>query len=66
MQCRATDQTAQGFQGLKGGEVQEFLTIENDFSNIKKSDILEINKGWDIVSTTRYTLTKIRGTRPEW
>ena len=33
-------QTAQRFQGLNGGEVKEFLTIENGFSNIEKLDIL--------------------------
>ena len=39
--------------------MQELLTIENEISNIKKSDILD--RG-NIVSMNRYTLTHIRGT----
>ena len=37
-----------------------------DFTTTEKSDILEINKGGDIVSMTPYTLTQIQRMRQEW
>ena len=40
--------------------MQGLLTIENEFSNTKKSDIPEINKGGNTVSMNQYTLTQIR------
>ena len=59
------DQTTQGFQGLKGGDVQEFLTIDNEFSNIEKSDVLAIRKAGNIVSLPGIgAATSVLGRRP--
>ena len=40
--------------------------IKNGLSNNEKSNILDFNKQGNILSMTWYTLTQIRGTRPEW